>query len=486
MPTFSKLPVTLLVATATTPKIDGTDHDHDTTKQLISSITTYLLVSLFNRLFGRLQLQSSSFKMKEAQVMLRWFFGPVLLFLVACRTRVRLANCLTMLTWSIEIGHGAEGPLRSGCVNEMMTMKSKHGSGSEGEEEDDSSSKDNQYFIDVSDITMTPAELEAIFLQEQQQQHVISNNEHNGIGNTNIPRILHQSYISTQIHSALYPFVQSWHEGLSSSSSTTPSKDETKKKKQKSDWKFVWWTDEDIRWLVHTHYPSFVKVWEGLPHTIMKADTARYFILHRYGGFYADMDIEYLHKNEPSSTTTTTATTTTTTTTTMGLEDWFQQYGKDATTQEEYNAYVFHECADNSMMASTANATFWPIVFTEWTKKANNPFYQTVNRISGIDMLKDICDSRDQMLVPVGVRLSTPDNRMFAYHHGTNTWRWKTKRDDIVRICDVIILVHLSIFALIVALQQWCHVDLVRYVTSFFFAVVGSKSHDKKQLQRLV
>ena len=52
------------------------------------------------------------------------------------------------------------------------------------------------------------------------------------------------------------------------------------------------WTDKKARELIENYYPWFLTTYDGYKHNINRADAARYFILHRYGGIYADLDYE--------------------------------------------------------------------------------------------------------------------------------------------------------------------------------------------------
>jgi len=319
--------------------------------------------------------------------------GLFLILLVTCRTRLLHADCETMFQWGFDIGHSEQqDDLLSGCAAAR---------GAAGT------------YVDISNITITPLELEAAFAKKEHDKQ-------DGIGGTDVPRIFHQSYVSNVVFGEVYPFIKSWHDGLS----------------RYTDWKFVWWTDDSLRWLVHTHYPEYVQVWENLPHSIMRADSGRYFLLHRYGGLYADMDIEYVNSKYTDQPDT------------VALEDWFQKNGQTSSSsgQGPYGAYLFNECNENAMMASPPNSQFWEIVIQEWTNAAKNPWIQTVHKVTGIEMLKDVCENENR-----GIKIATPKYGIFETHHGTNTWRWKTKRDDWVRIVDAIILAYLAIGALFMA-----------------------------------
>lgn len=63
------------------------------------------------------------------------------------------------------------------------------------------------------------------------------------------------------------------------------------------DWTYYFWTDADNLELLNRHYPEYVELYNsynGWAHRVQKADFIRYFILHRYGGVYVDLDFEAL------------------------------------------------------------------------------------------------------------------------------------------------------------------------------------------------
>ncbi|MDH3605103.1 MAG: glycosyltransferase, partial [Candidatus Tectomicrobia bacterium] len=59
-------------------------------------------------------------------------------------------------------------------------------------------------------------------------------------------------------------------------------------------WTYRFWDAEQCRQLIAEHYAWFLPCYDAYPHRIQKCDAVRYFILHRYGGLYVDMDIENL------------------------------------------------------------------------------------------------------------------------------------------------------------------------------------------------
>ena len=50
--------------------------------------------------------------------------------------------------------------------------------------------------------------------------------------------------------------------------------------------------------LIQTHYPWFMDTFQGYDMEVKKADAARVFILHRYGGLYLDLDVQCYRNTE--------------------------------------------------------------------------------------------------------------------------------------------------------------------------------------------
>lgn len=57
-------------------------------------------------------------------------------------------------------------------------------------------------------------------------------------------------------------------------------------------WEFHLWDNEKSRQLIETDYPWFLPVYDAYDKPIFKADAICYFILHRFGGLYVDLDFE--------------------------------------------------------------------------------------------------------------------------------------------------------------------------------------------------
>jgi mannosyltransferase OCH1-like enzyme len=95
-----------------------------------------------------------------------------------------------------------------------------------------------------------------------------------------VPRILHQTWKTSDIPEELTKYVASW-------------------KRYNPDWEFRFWNDTQGLALIEQHYPWFYKHIDKFKSGVEKADIMRYFILYHHGGVYADLDMECLRPWEP-------------------------------------------------------------------------------------------------------------------------------------------------------------------------------------------
>uniref|UniRef100_A0A6C0EU63 Glycosyltransferase n=1 Tax=viral metagenome TaxID=1070528 RepID=A0A6C0EU63_9ZZZZ len=62
-------------------------------------------------------------------------------------------------------------------------------------------------------------------------------------------------------------------------------------KKMNTDYKYMFFTDDDIETFLKGHYPEYYKTYLKLPIKIQKIDFFRYIVIYHYGGFYMDLDM---------------------------------------------------------------------------------------------------------------------------------------------------------------------------------------------------
>jgi mannosyltransferase OCH1-like enzyme len=92
-----------------------------------------------------------------------------------------------------------------------------------------------------------------------------------------ITKIIHQSWKDKNIPYHIYKkhWVDSW-------------------KQKNPEWDYRLWTDEDNLNLVKNHYPQYLDLYNSYEKGVDKADIARFFYMHKYGGIYVDLDFRCL------------------------------------------------------------------------------------------------------------------------------------------------------------------------------------------------
>ena len=86
-----------------------------------------------------------------------------------------------------------------------------------------------------------------------------------------IPKILHQTWKDSRVPHVFAGCVASW-------------------RANHPDWEYRLWTDDDNRGFIAEHYAWFLETYDHYPKPIQRADAVRYFILHKFGGLYVDLD----------------------------------------------------------------------------------------------------------------------------------------------------------------------------------------------------
>ena len=99
-------------------------------------------------------------------------------------------------------------------------------------------------------------------------------------GDIRIPKIIHQTWKTTEIPNRYVEWVKSW-------------------KVKNPDWTYMFWTDAGARQLIADKYPHLLPFYDGYTENIRRADAMRYVILYEFGGVYADLDMESLLPLDP-------------------------------------------------------------------------------------------------------------------------------------------------------------------------------------------
>lgn len=121
-----------------------------------------------------------------------------------------------------------------------------------------------------------------------------------------------------------------------------------------SNWCYFCWNYINCRLLVKKFYPQHLEMYDQYPWLIQKCDAVRYFILHRYGGLYADMDY---YCNRPWS-------------------EVLDNYPEDlylVETPNSMNKDSVH--ISNALMYSKSGHVFWNKLFIEMELNRIHPIY---------------------------------------------------------------------------------------------------------------
>ncbi|SFQ68867.1 glycosyltransferase family 32 protein [Amycolatopsis rubida] len=167
-----------------------------------------------------------------------------------------------------------------------------------------------------------------------------------------IPRIIHQLYFPDE--AAAPSSYREYRKGVLASH---------------PDWCHRFWTERSARGLLREHYPAFLPVFDAYRFRIQRCDAIRYFLLHRFGGFYVDMDIEFVRP-------------------------------LDTLLGDHQLIFCDRNCIGNAIMGSVPGHPLWPEVFAAMRRRRERPpprpgrlldwtqmYY--VSRSTGSEMLED-------------------------------------------------------------------------------------------------
>ena len=113
------------------------------------------------------------------------------------------------------------------------------------------------------------------------------------------------------------------------------------------EWTHMIWTDENARELIKSDYAFFLKTYDSYEWGIQRADAVRYFVLHKYGGMYVDLDYE-------------------------SRVNFWDRLPQDRVGLVE-SPYQYNEKAQNSLMSSPKGDPFWNETFALLIERSSRP-----------------------------------------------------------------------------------------------------------------
>jgi len=120
------------------------------------------------------------------------------------------------------------------------------------------------------------------------------------------------------------------------------------------DWCCIEWNRDWVFALMKTYFSEYLDTFKKYKYEIQRCDSIRYFILYRYGGFYADMDY---YCNRP-------------------VNEILATYKNPIYFVQSPNSFLQDEDhISNSLMYSEPGNQFWKIVFLEMAKVSLPSYY---------------------------------------------------------------------------------------------------------------
>lgn len=211
-----------------------------------------------------------------------------------------------------------------------------------------------------------------------------------------IPRIIHQTYKTSDNLPWFF------------------NKGQDSVKKHMPEWEYRFWTDDDLDVFVQRHYPRFYQQWLALDKDVKRWDTARYMLLHHFGGMYADLDFVF---KKP-------------------VDDLFDDEHKlyfYVSTQAQVKRWSF---LGNAWMAAKPGQQFW-IDLLKWIFECNSNvdvLNHTGPRALGMFFNKMCLKDKDAFDF-VGAKIFSPDifdnekcqdgvgKASYGFHMRTGTWQ---------------------------------------------------------------
>lgn len=178
-----------------------------------------------------------------------------------------------------------------------------------------------------------------------------------------------------------------------------------KKEFRKPEFSYRIWNDSAMVKFVKQYYPEHYDYYQDLPKKKQRIDMARYFILHRLGGIYADMDYECRENFHDRLDT------------------------KKANVVE--SPYKTDSHFQNSLLASPKGNPFWLRVILESKKRFYSGERDTI-RLTGSNLLDRCANKFSQEISILPENFYNPNIKnkdrfyqnsdVVARHHRTNHW----------------------------------------------------------------
>lgn len=222
--------------------------------------------------------------------------------------------------------------------------------------------------------------------QDDQSTKLTSESEEKKKNKSDIPKIIHQTAPKN-----LEKWNEIWHECHKTWKDHFPS----------DEYQHIMWHDEDLDNFIKNEYAWFYPIFKNYDANIKRIDIARYFILYKYGGIYADMDY-------------------------MCTQNFYDKVPENIISISE-SPHKNNEYIQNALMISPKENEFWMKVIRKSIERADNP---NVLYATGPKLLTDVYfeNVSDVNVLPEKIynpKYGTDDfdsQDVITKHVGTKSW----------------------------------------------------------------
>jgi mannosyltransferase OCH1-like enzyme len=208
---------------------------------------------------------------------------------------------------------------------------------------------------------------------------------------SNIPKIIHQTAPTDKKkwNKLWFECQNSWHKNF-----------------PEPEYKYMMWNDEDLDNLIKNDFSWFYEIYKSYKNNIQRIDIARYFILYKYGGIYADMDY-------------------------ICMKNFYNMLPSNKVSISE-SPYKNNENLQNALMASNVNNIFWiklidEAIIRNSDKERDNDVLGTTGPV----LISDVYNNNKNLVFILNSKLFNPNKNsseefysknLFAKHLGTCEW----------------------------------------------------------------
>ena len=173
------------------------------------------------------------------------------------------------------------------------------------------------------------------------------------------------------------------------------------------EYKYVMWTDEDLDEFVKKEFKFFYNTYASYDANIKRIDVARYLILYKYGGIYADMDYKC-------------------------FKNFYSYLPGDKISISE-SPFKSNEYLQNALMASPKGDSFWLDVIVEAEKRKGE---KSILYSTGPNLVSDVYKKNENKVNVLPIALFNPhkdsdefkdDSKLYAKHLVTYSWKENKK-----------------------------------------------------------